>query len=407
LPKESFGGTSFAAVKYPLAPAPVLDYIAPMRVLIAPDKFKGTLTAQAAAVAIARGWKRVRPHDVIECLPISDGGDGFGRVLADFRPARRMTTLTVNAAGRRQRASWWWDAASQTAIIESAGIIGLALLPPGQFHPFDLDTRGLAAVLRAAARRGARQCLVGVGGSATNDAGFGLARGLGWRFLARDGQVIDHWRDLSRLATVQPPAEQVWPKRITVAVDVQNPLLGPRGCTRVYGPQKGLQPADFPVAEAALRRLARVMRQRLRCDVSKVPGAGAAGGLGFGLAVFAGAQMKPGFELVAREAGLAARLRRADLVITGEGRLDASTLMGKGVGELATRCRAAGVPCVALAGTIADRAALTRMFVQVGALTDLTTPENACREPRSWLEKLAVHAARHYFNASAKLESTI
>jgi len=371
-----------------------------MRVLIAPDKFKGTLTARQAAAAMARGWKRVRPRDVVVILPISDGGDGFGPVLAGLRRVRRVQTATVDAAGRRCLASWWWDSADRLAIIESARVIGLAQLPPGKFHPFELDTRGLAALLRAAARRGARNCLVGIGGSATNDGGFGLALGLGWRFLEKNGTPIEHWRDLDRLATVVAPDARMLQLKVVVAVDVQNKLLGPLGCTRVYGPQKGLRLRDFTVAEACLRQLAKVMRKTLGRDVAAAAGTGAAGGLGFGFAAFVGAEMRLGFELMAQEAGLTTRLRQTDLVITGEGRMDRSTLMGKGAGELAAQCRDDGVPCVVLGGDVTDRDKLMKKFALVGALTDLTSPKRARAGAKFWLEKLASRTAR-YFTAQA------
>jgi len=364
-----------------------------MRVLVAPDKFKGTLTARTAAMAIAHGWRRACPDDELELLPISDGGDGFGSVLATLQSARPAKTVTVDAAGRRCVVSWWWNVASRTAIIESARVIGLAMLPRGKFHPFDLDTRGLAVLLRAAASRGARRCLVGIGGSATNDGGYGLACGLGWKFWDRQGRHIGQWTDLTGLARIERPQERSWPGRIVVAVDVQNRLLGRHGCTRVYGPQKGLQPGDFAKAEAALRRLAKVVGEELGDDFAPKPGAGAAGGLGFGLAAFTGASLKPGFDLVADAARLDAKIRRADLVITGEGRIDRSTLMGKGVGELAARCRKFEVPCLALAGCLADRKVLAKHFSLVAALTELTSPERAQADAKYWLGKLAAVAA--------------
>lgn len=376
-------------------PSPV-NYDSPMRVLIAPDKFKGTLTARQAASAMARGWQLIRPQDQIERLPISDGGDGFGPVLAALHGARPVRTTTVDAAGRRCVARWWWDSTGRLAIIESARVIGLAKLPPGKYHPFDLDTRGLAALLQAAAQRGVRRCVLGIGGSATNDGGFGLAHSLGWRFLEKDGTPIARWRDLPRLANAVPPATRVWPEEIIVAVDVRNPLLGPHGCTRIYGPQKGLRPQDFPEAEAALRQLAKGLRLKLSRDAATTPGAGAAGGLGFGLAAFVGAQLTPGFELVAHTAGLADRLRQKNLVITGEGQIDRSTLMGKAVGELAALCLKSDLPCIALGGEIHDRAALVGKFALVGALTDLTSPARARRDAKSWLQKLAAQTARDF-----------
>ena len=158
----------------------------PLRVLIIPDKFKGTLTAHAAAAAIARGWRKARALDVLDLLPMSDGGDGFGEVTSALLHAKGYRVKAVDAAHRPCTAKWWWEPGSRTAIIESAAIIGLAMLPPKRFHPFQLDTLGLGAAVRAAARKGARRYLIGIGGSATNDGGFGLARSLGWQFLGRN-----------------------------------------------------------------------------------------------------------------------------------------------------------------------------------------------------------------------------
>ena len=170
-----------------------------MKVLIAPDKFKGTLSARAAAESIARGWRMARPDDTLELQPISDGGDGFGELTSAALGARPQSIGTVDAAHRPCTATWWWDAKTKTALIESANVVGLAMLPRGRFHPFDLDTFGLAKILRAATRRGAAKIIIGIGGSATNDGGFGLARALGWIFLDDDGNPILKWTDLRRL----------------------------------------------------------------------------------------------------------------------------------------------------------------------------------------------------------------
>jgi len=366
-----------------------------MRVLIAPDKFKGTLTAHAAANAIARGWKKVRPDDSLTLLPFSDGGDGFGSVLAALRKATPVRSFAVDAAGRRRLVRWWWDESTATAIIESARVIGLAMLPPGRFHPFNLDTRGLGMVLRAAIRRGARRCILGIGGSATNDGGFGMAQELGWQFLDVRNTPLKRWTDLKSLSRIAPPAGHEWPQ-VTAAVDVQNRLLGAHGCTRVYGPQKGLLPQDFARAEAALARLAKAVSTRLEHNLAIIPGAGAAGGLGFGLLAFAGAQLTPGFEWFARESKLDFMLQRTDLVITGEGRLDRSTFMGKGTGELAARCRKTGVPIIALAGEVSDTKSLAKRIKYIGALTELTSPAKARADARHWLTKVASQIAHRF-----------
>jgi glycerate kinase len=366
-----------------------------VNVLICPDKFKGTLTADAVAEAIAAGWKKSRPKDRLTLLPVSDGGDGFGAIMARMLKARAVKLKTVNAAHQSINASWWWEPKTRLAIIESAAINGLAMLPKGEFHPFDLHSYGLGAALQAAAARGAQKALIGIGGSATNDAGFGLARALGWKFLNRDGHEIIEWLKLPLLEKVLPPKRRRIIPSITVAVDVNNPLLGAKGCSRVYGPQKGLGPTDMKPAETALRRLAFVLKKQLGLGDVNEPGVGAAGGLGFGLRVFTGATLKPGFDLVARQAGLAKLIRESDLVITGEGALDRQTLMGKGTGEIALLCRNAKVPCSGLAGMVEDKAKSNRMFTNTGALLDLTTEKNAMKDPAKWLIRLASGIAKH------------
>ncbi len=359
-----------------------------MRVLIAPDKFKGTLTAHAAAEAIARGWRRARPHDSLDLLPISDGGDGFGEVMSELTGAGARLVQTLDAAHRSCKATWWWSAKTKTAIIESARVIGLAMLPKGKFHPFQLDTFGLGAVLRAAQRLGPKEIIVGIGGSATNEAGFGLARALGWEFLDRAGNRIESWTNLKSLADIHQP-KQTPSANILVAVDVRNPLLGIRGASRVYGPQKGLRPHDIAPAEQSLRRLATVLKQQHDLDFARTPGAGAAGGLGFGLLTFVGAKIQAGFDLMARHSALERRMRQADLVVTGEGAIDRTTAMGKGCGEIARRCSARQIPCLGLSGTVIQSASIQKLFQQVSGLTDLTEAEAALRRPAFWLTRLA------------------
>lgn len=366
----------------------------PLRVLIMPDKFKGTLTAAAAAKAIARGWRRARARDSLDALPMSDGGDGFGEVTRALLKARIQYVKTVDAAHRSCAARWWWEPRTRTAIIESAAVIGLAMLPPKRFHPFQLDTLGLGAVVRAAAKRGARRCLMGIGGSATNDGGFGLARALGWAFLDRQGALIERWTGLGQLERIRAPERRRWFNELVVATDVRNSLLGLRGATRVYGPQKGLRAQDFALAERCLGRLARVVKKEFGRDLARLPGAGAAGGLGFGLLAFLGAELQPGFDSFARQAALERRLRAADLVVTGEGAIDRSTLMGKGVGQVARRCRQLRIPCIGLAGIVSANPGTGAFFAQARALTDLTTVAQAKARPAYWLERLARQAAR-------------
>jgi glycerate 2-kinase len=330
----------------------------------------------------------------LRLLPMSDGGDGFGEVMGRILGAATRRVPTINASHQACTATWWYS--NQNSIIESARVVGLAMLPPGKFHPFELDTFGLAEVLRRVAASGSRRCLIGIGGSATNDGGFGLARALGWTFLDARGGRIEQWADLGRLRSVRPPARRFGILELTVAVDVQNPLLGPKGATWVYGPQKGLSGDDLARAEICLKQLAAVVADHLGNDLSKAPGAGAAGGLGFGLKAFLGAHLEPGFDVFAAKAGLEAHFKWADAVLTGEGRIDRSTLMGKGVGELAFNCLRFSIPCFGLAGVV-EVQRQQNVFTRLGALTECATVEEASQRPGYWLTRLTAKMARESF----------
>lgn len=330
-----------------IQPAPAL------RVLVVPDKFKGTLTASQAAQAIATGWTEVRPQDIIEALPMADGGDGFGEVLSRLLHAQRQECVTVDSAGRARTSLWWFEPNEEVAIIETAQSNGLALLPPTLHHPFQLDTFGVGALLEAAVRARPRRVYVGLGGSATNDGGFGLARALGWTFWNSSSVELRAWTDLYQLASVRAPSPTMPPTmELVIAVDVTNPLLGPTGATRVFGPQKGLRESDLRTAEDCLTRLAHVTERLLGHDHATEPGSGAAGGLGFALRAFCGGQFQPGAEVFATLSGLAERIGNADLIVTGEGAFEQQSLMGKGVGAVARLCARAGKRCLCLAGSV-------------------------------------------------------
>jgi glycerate kinase len=315
-------------------------------------------------------------------------------------------------------------------------VIGLALLPPALRHPlwpddqppedvllagvvppnrrndnqdlenqdldtYGLDSWGLAPVLLAAAQAGAEHLLIGLGGSATNDGGFGLARALGWRFFDGDGAAIRLWSELERLERLEPPPQPPPLPQLVIAVDVRNPLLGPEGATAVYGPQKGLTARQLPRAEACLRRLAQCLEARFP-GVAERPGSGAAGGLGYGLQVFCGGRLRAGAELVAELCGLEARLEAADLVIAGEGRFDGQSLMGKGTGRLLRRAQRAGRPSLLLVGQLdgaawreaqAEAAAQGCAIAARALVPDCTDLPQACAAPALWLERLAQRAA--------------
>ena len=319
---------------------------------IAPNAFKGTLTAAQAARAIARGLRRVLPRAELIEFPIADGGDGFAGVLAAHLRARWMRWRVHNALGLPITAAFAY--AGDTAVIELARASGLAQL--GRRAPLAASTRGTGELIAAAVNLGARRILLGIGGSASTDGGTGLARALGARFLDKRGnEVPEGGGALQELARVDLSGMHPGLRRaeILVACDVTNPLYGPRGAARVFAPQKGATPAQMRRLDAGLKNLARIIQRDLGLNVQQLPGAGAAGGTGAGLAAFCGAELTNGFNLVAGALGLEKQLRRCDLVITGEGKLDATTVHNKAPAGILRLARKTGVPTIAICGTIA------------------------------------------------------
>jgi glycerate kinase len=361
-----------------------------MRILIVPDKFKGTLTAGEAADALASGWLEGRPGDELTLLPMSDGGDGFGEVIGRLLGAAQKSSITVNAAQERIVAPWHCVGHCGTAIIESAKIIGLAMLPPGKFHPFELDSYGLGLMIKGILREfPVKQFIIGIGGSATNDGGFGMARALGYSFADEAGEEISSWTKLWQVARIQKP-ELPHPE-IIIATDVQNPLLGEQGATRVYGPQKGLVLADIEPAESALAGLARAVRSSLGIDAAEVPGTGAAGGLGYGLLAFLEGRFEPGFDIFARLSKLEEKISGSDLVLTAEGAIDPSTAMGKGTGAVAQMARKLQKSCAAFAAiAVPEESPFGKVYAITPLLADLAESR---KSPAKYLRMLARRAA--------------
>jgi glycerate kinase len=325
-----------------------------MRILIAPQELKGSLTAAQAARAIALGARRALPDaDLVE-LPLADGGPGSLDALLAARGGEERSVRVSGPLGAPVAARY--GVVDGAAVIETAVANGLTLLAPEQRDPARASTRGVGELIRAALDAGLRRLLLGVGGSATNDGGAGLAQALGYRLLDAAGNDLPSGAaplaDLARIdATNADP--RLREATFEVAVDVRNPLCGPDGATAVYGPQKGVTPAQIAVLDAALRRLGEIIARDLGVDALDLPGGGAAGGLGAGLAAFCGARLRPGFAIVAEAVRLDAALATADLVLTGEGRLDAQTPFGKTVAGVAQRAAVRGLPVVALVGGIA------------------------------------------------------
>ncbi|MBZ4416948.1 glycerate kinase [Myxococcus sp. RHSTA-1-4] len=321
------------------------------RWLVAPQEFKGTLTAAEAAEAMAKGIRESSPEVVLDVAPLADGGPGtVDALLAGTRGERRRQVVR-GPLGAPVEASWALLDDGRIAVVEMAAASGLSLVPPEARDARGASTYGTGELLRSALESGCERIILGLGGSATTDAGTGALSALGYRFLDAHGQPLPPGgAALSGLARVD--ASGVHPKLGTVellgATDVTSPLLGPDGAARLFGPQKGADAAAVEELEAALAHLASVVGDR----AVGWPGAGAAGGFGFGLVSLAGARLVPGYELVSRALGLERRVLLADVVLTGEGRFDRQTSLGKGPGGLARLAREHGTPVVLFAGSV-------------------------------------------------------
>jgi glycerate kinase len=315
-----------------------------VRVVLAPDCFGGTASAAEAARALADGWRAVRPQDELVELPLSDGGPGFVDVL----PGRAVTALVEDPLARPVLATFRLDGG--TAYVESAQAAGLHLLAPDERDPTVTTTYGVGQLVVAAIEAGARRVVVGLGGSATNDGGAGLLAALGVVRVDLEGGRLEPGG--LALARADRLIGEPRPVELVAATDVVDPLLGETGASRAYGPQKGATPAQVEQLEAALARWADVVEEHLRVRARDLPGAGAAGGLGFALLAL-GAERVAGATVVAEAVGLGAAVAGADLVVTGEGRLDGSSLRGKVVSAVAAEAARHGVPCVVVAGEVA------------------------------------------------------
>ncbi len=326
-----------------------------MKIVIAPNALKGSLSARAAAEAMARGVRRAAPQAKLLLLPVADGGDGLLEVLEDVLQVERLPLSVTGPLNTPVEAGFLYDPSRCLAVIEMATAAGLALLTPDRYNPLNATSFGVGELVKAALDRGAARIILGIGGSATNDGGTGMARALGARFLDQagnelpgDGASLAQINNI-RLDGLDPRLGQV---DIQVISDVDNPLLGEHGAARVFAPQKGASPEQVIQLEAGLAQLADVIEQDLGRDVREHPGAGAAGGLGAGLIAFLQAELTPGAELVLELLELKQALAGADLVLTAEGRLDEQTRHGKAPAAVATRARALGIPCLALAGSL-------------------------------------------------------
>ncbi|MCH4054135.1 MAG: glycerate kinase [Atopobiaceae bacterium] len=372
-----------------------------MRVLVASDSFKGTLTSREVADVVARGLADVMPDASCERLYVGDGGEGtLDAVAASCEGELRHATV-CGPLGEPVDAAFAILPGGR-AYIESAAACGLPLVPAGRRDPLHATTAGVGELVEAALSAGCREIVVGLGGSATNDAGAGMARALGVRLLDEHGRELEGLPcELARVREVDLSGmdPRLAGCEVRAMCDVTNPLTGPEGATYVYGPQKGLRASELAATDEALRSYAACVARALGRDEAATPGAGAAGGLGFSLRAFAHASLAPGIECVLDLVGFDDAARGCDLVVTGEGHLDEQTRRGKVVAGVAARSAALGVPCVAIVGGASAKAELE-------GLDGLSAVVSCVTEPLSEEEALA-HPEEGLLRASCRLFSLL
>lgn len=328
-----------------------------MKIIIAPDSYKDALSAREAAGAIVTGCARALPQAQLVQCPMGDGGEGTLDALLAATGAERRVTEVHDALGRPINASWGWHAASATAYVELAEASGLQALTDAERTALHSTTLGVGELIRDALDAGAKRLILTLGGSATNDAGAGMLAALGARLLDAEGQPLPPGgAALARLTELDLNGldPRLATLKVDTAVDVDNPLLGERGASAIFGPQKGATAADVTQLDAALAHFADHVASALGKDHRALPGAGAAGGMGFAAAAFLGARLQPGIDLVMDQVDFDRLLENADLVLTGEGQLDGQSLAGKTPVGIARRARRHGVPTLALAGRLSD-----------------------------------------------------
>jgi glycerate kinase len=327
-----------------------------MKIVIAPQGFKGNLSAHRVAEAIARGIRRVLIDAELDIVPMADGGEGTLEVLVHNTHGRIITTEVSGPLGDTVLARWGIIGDGVSAVVEMAAASGITLVPVEKLNPSVTTTYGTGQLIRAALDAQCRKIIVGIGGSATNDGGAGMAQALGARLLDKDRVDLSvGGAALSKLDSIDISGldKRLANCQIVAACDVKNPLCGKDGASIVYGPQKGATEKMCRQLDDALSNYARVIKKDLGIDVRNIPGAGAAGGMGAGLIAFLAAELKPGIEIVSDTVGLSEHLKGAALVFTGEGRIDAQTFFGKTVAGVAAKAKVFGIPVVAIVGEIA------------------------------------------------------
>lgn len=330
-----------------------------MNILIAPDKFKGSLDTFALCHAMELGINETDPTIRVIKLPFADGGDGFAKVLGYYLGTETVTIPATDAIGKPMMASYEWDKKNKTAIIELASASGIALLNKPEHRPMQTSTYGTGLLVKNALEGSAKQVILGLGGSATNDGGTGLLVALGYRFLDKQQKEIKPCGGLlGNIESIIPPQKAITPS-FTIACDVNNPLLGKNGAAHSYAAQKGASPAEIELLESGMRHFTMLLEKFLGKIIANIPGTGAAGGTAAGLMLLPDFILQKGIDIVLQISNFHQHLQHADLVLTGEGGFDAQTLKGKVVFAVAQACKQMDIPCMAICGKVeADEATI-------------------------------------------------
>ncbi|MBA4552726.1 glycerate kinase [Thermoactinomyces vulgaris] len=371
-----------------------------MKIVIAPDSFKESMSAMEAACAIEKGFQKVMPDAEYVKVPMADGGEGTVRSMVDATGGEIRKETVTGPLGTEVEAFYGITGDRKMAVIEMAAASGIHLVPKEKRNPLVTTTKGTGELIRAALDQGVKRIVIGIGGSATNDGGAGMAQALGAKLLDKDGNPLGFGGgELSKLDSIDlsqldPRLKEV---HIEVACDVDHPLTGERGASAVFGPQKGATPEMVAILDANLARYAQVVKETLGIDVDPIPGAGAAGGLGAGLVAFLGTSLKRGVDVVAEAVQLDKHMVQASLVITGEGKIDGQTIHGKTPVGVAKRAKKYGIPVIGIAGMLGEncdavyRHGIDALFSIVPGTVSL---ETALLNGEKYTEQLAGNLAR-------------
>jgi glycerate kinase len=375
-----------------------------MKIVVAPDSFKGSLTAIEVSDALEQGIREIHPEAEIVKIPMADGGDGTVQCLVNATGGKILSKKVTGPLGEEVFASYGILGDKKTAVIEMAEASGLTLVPEKKRNPLITTTYGTGQLIKAALDQGCWKMIIGIGGSATNDAGAGMVQALGVELLDKDGEEIGfgggELRKVFRINTKYLD-NRLSETKVLIASDVSNPLCGPKGASQVYGPQKGATPEMVKKLDESLAYFAEIIKRDLNKDVKDIPGAGAAGGLGASLMAFLDAELRPGIEIMIEIVKLEQAIKNADLVITGEGKIDSQTIYGKAPIGVAKIAKKYNVPVVAIAAIIDDDADIVHQY-GINTLIKISEPPMSLAEPKPKKVRLIKKSIKQFLERKEK-----